>query len=182
MKLTKFTKKVVKERIKKWKDNVANSEFEKVLAAQLKDNLSSLYQVKHSQSYILQTINDKGMRKAFEETEVVILVGCGVYPYSLMDLYRRFPDKRYVGIEISHKRARLAKHVIDNTPAKGMIEVVNCDGKDYDYSYLKDEDMVFISCDVYQTDIFNNILKNSRAQVYTCAPYKSAYINGMFTS
>jgi biotin synthase-related radical SAM superfamily protein len=88
---------------------------------------------------------------------------------------------KYHGIEISEKRAKLARILVDETPAKDAIIIHCCAGEEFDYSFLGDEDMIFISVDVVENKIFEQIIKTSRAQIFSCAPYKSSYVNGIFT-
>ena len=96
-------------------------------------------------------------------------------------MHRRYPNINYHGIEISEKRAKLARIVVDKTPAKEALQIYCCDAAEFDYSFLADEDMIFISVDVVQNKIIKQIIKTSRAQFYSCAPYKSSYVNGIFT-
>jgi tRNA G46 methylase TrmB len=181
MKSSKYTQDILKKKIKKWKDTIANGEFKTVLDAQLQNNLAHLYRVKFDQSWIYKTILDNKDKYKLNDCKNIVLVGSGLYPYSLFDMHRRFPHIKYHGIEISEKRAKLAKIVTDETPAKNNLVIYCCAGEDFDYSFLSDEDMVFISVDVNQTKIIEQIIKTSRAQFYSCAPYKSSYVNGIFT-
>ena len=96
-------------------------------------------------------------------------------------MHRRFPNINYHGIEISEKRAKLAKIITAETPAKEGLKIHCCAGEEFDYSFMSDEDMIFISVDVNETKIYEQIIKTSRAQIYSCAPYKSSYVNGIFT-
>ena len=181
MKSSDFTNKLLKQKISNWKNSIANGEFTTVLEAQIQNDLSRLYKVKFDNSWIYKTILDKKIKNKLAECKNIVLVGCGLYPYSLFDMHRRFPEIKYHGIEISEKRAKLAKIITEETPAKNAIEIHCCAGEEFDYSFLGDEDMIFISVDVVENKIFEQIIKTSRAQIFSCAPYKSSYVNGIFT-
>lgn len=181
MKSSKFTEKILKNKITNWKENIANGEFKKVLDARIMNDLPSLYKVKFSQSWIYKTILDNKNKSKLKNCENIALIGCGLYPYSLFDMYRRFPNINYHGIEISQKRAKLAKIITRETPAKEKLKIYCCAGEDFDYSFMSDEDMVFISVDVNEKKVYEQIIKTSGAQIYSCAPYKSSYVNGIFT-
>ena len=181
MKSSKYTEDIIKKKIKNWKDAIADGEFKIVLQAQLDNDLKKLYNVKFNQSFIYKTILDNKIKSKLNSCKNLVLVGCGLYPYSLFDMHRRFPDIKYHGIEISEKRVKLAQLITNETPAKNSLTIHQCDAADFDYSFLRDEDMIFISVDVNENKIYEQIIKTSRAQIYSCAPYKSSYINGIFT-
>lgn len=181
MKSSQYTKDLLKKQIKNWKNTIANGEFQTVLNAQLKGCLDRLYKVEFSNSWIYKTILDKKIKKNLEVCNNIVLVGCGLYPYSLFDMHRRYPMIKYHGIEISEKRAKLAEIITKETPAVNDLKIHCCSGEDFDYSFLTDEDMIFISVDVNESKIYEQIIKTSRAQIYSCAPYKSSYVNGIFT-
>jgi|TARA_E500000318_G_scaffold32954_1_gene32603 tRNA G46 methylase TrmB len=181
MKSSEYTKELVKKRIKNWKDTIANGEFLQVLNAQRNDKMGSLYKVLFDRSWIYKTILDNKVKNKLDTCNNIVLVGCGLYPYSLFDMHQRFPHIKYYGIEISKKRANLAQIVVDETPAKDNITICCSSGENFDYSFLGDEDMIFISVDVVQDKIIDKIVKTSGAQIYSCAPYKSSYVNGIIT-
>lgn len=181
MKSSQFTKDLIKKHLRNWKNTIANGEFHTVLNAQLSGSLDRLYKVPFEQSWIYKTILDNKVKSKLEVCSSLVLVGCGLYPYSLFDMHRRYPHIKYYGIEISEKRAKLAEIVTHETPAKDNMTIHCCAGEDFDYSFLEDEDMVFISVDVAQNKIIDKIVKTSGAQIYSCAPYKSSYINGIIT-
>lgn len=181
MKSSEFTESLLKKKISNWKKSIANGEFQVVLGAQVRNDLSSLYNVKFNQSWIYKTILDKKIKSKVNACKNIILVGCGLYPYSLYDMHRRYPSIKFHGIEISEKRSKLAKIITKETPAKDSITIHCSAGEDFDYSFLTDEDMVFISVDVNENKIVEQVIKTSGAQIYSCAPYKSSYVNGIFT-
>jgi len=181
MRSSKYTKELIKKSIKNWKDTISNGEFQTVLHAKRQNKLDKLYIVKKEHSWIYTTILDNNLKNKLNECNNIVLVGCGLYPYSLFDMHRRYPNIKYHGIEISEKRIKLAQLITDETPAKDSLILYCSAGEKFDYSFLTDEDMVFISVDVVQNKIIEQIVKTSRAQFYSCAPYKSSYVNGIFT-
>lgn len=181
MKSSQYTKDLIKKQIGNWKNTIANGEFQTVLNAQLKGKVEKLYTVEYSNSWIYKTILDNKIKKKLDTCKNIVLVGCGLYPYSLFDMHRRFSDINYHGIERSEKRAKLAKIVTAETPARDNLKIYCCAGEDFDYSFMSDEDMIFISVDVNENKIYEQIIKTSGAQIYSCAPYKSSYVNGIFT-
>jgi tRNA G46 methylase TrmB len=181
MKSSEYTKQLLKKTIKNWKHSIANGEFLLVVDAKRKEKLDKLYKVPFDQSWVYKTILDNKIKNKLKTCNNIVLIGCGLYPYSLFDMHRRYPHIKYHGIEISEKRAELARLVTKETPAKDNLTIHCCAGEDFDYSFLSDEDMIFISVDVVQNKIIEQIIKTSRAQFYSCAPYKSSYVNGIFT-
>ena len=181
MKSSQYTKDLIKKQIGNWKNTIANGEFQTVLNAQLKGKVEKLYTVEYSNSWIYKTILDNKIKKKLDTCKNIVLVGCGLYPYSLFDMHRRFSDINYHGSERSEKRAKLAKIVTAETPARDNLKIYCCAGEDFDYSFMSDEDMIFISVDVNENKIYEQIIKTSGAQIYSCAPYKSSYVNGIFT-
>jgi len=181
MKSSQYTKDIIKKQIKNWKNTIANGEFQIVLNAQLSGCLDRLYKVEFKNSWIYKTVLDKKIKKKLDSCKNIVLVGCGLYPYSLFDMHKRYPDIKYHGIEISKKRANLAEIITYETPARDDLKIYCCAGEDFDYSFLSDEDMVFISVDINESKIYEQIIKTSGAQIYSCAPYKSSYVNGIFT-
>ena len=181
MKSFQYTKDLIKKQIGNWKNTIANGEFQTVLNAQLKGKVEKLYTVEYSNSWIYKTILDNKIKKKLDTCKNIVLVGCGLYPYSLFDMHRRFSDINYHGIERSEKRAKLAKIITAETPARDNLKIHCCAGEEFDYSFMSDEDMIFISVDVNESKIYEQIIKTSGAQIYSCAPYKSSYVNGIFT-
>jgi len=179
--LSKSTRKKLRKQIDNWKHSIAAGEFQIVLNAYLNNREENLYKVKFDQSWIYKTILDKKLKDKLEKCENIVYIGCGLYPYSLLDMFKRYPNIKYHGVEISEKRAILARLIVEETPAKGSITIYTSDGGKFDYSFLGDEDMAFISVDVAQSEVISQIVKTSGAQIFTCAPYKSSYLNGMFT-
>ena len=100
----------------------------------------------------------------------------------MFDLHRQYPHIKQVGLEIESNRALISRKLIDASPAKDMIKIITIDGIDFDYSWMTDEDFVFLSVDVNNNKkIYNKILKTSKAQPLVCAPYKDSWIRNLPT-
>lgn len=158
-----------------WKQDQIDSELIRIQKHFRRGDVENLYRfiyVRHS--WIYKTINDNKLRPKLELAEKILLVGSGMYPYSLMDMYKRFPDKKYYGLEISSSFCKLAKKILKNTPAK--INITCGDGFEFDYSNFNEDDMIFISCDVDSEKVINQITKTSRAQFWICAPYEKVWM------
>ena len=112
----------------------------------------------------------------FKDAENIVLVGSGMYPYSLIDMYKRFPEKKYHGIEISSSFNKLANKILDKTPAKNKLNLITADAFKYDYSQFSEDDMIFISCDVDTAKAINQITKTSEARFWICAPYEKVWM------
>jgi tRNA G46 methylase TrmB len=164
------------EKKQKWIKNVESQEMRRVIDFKNAGRLSDLYEIDKKESWILRTIDDKKIRYKLKESNYIIHVGSGMYPYSLMDMYKRFPHIKYIGLEIIPERAKVSQIVLNATPAKEGVEIKVEDGTKFDYSFLSDEDMVFIGSDVDTDAVFNQVLKTSGAQVYPCAPYKNIWL------
>ena len=109
-----------------------------------------------------------------------MLVGAGLYPYSMFDLHKQYPHIKQVGLEIDNKRAIIARKLTKESPAKDMIKIITIDGINFDYSWMAPEDFAFISVDVDGEQIFNKVLKTSKAQPLVCAPYKNTWLRNLF--
>ena len=91
-----------------WKQDQIDSELIRIQKHFRRGDVENLYRfiyVRHS--WIYKTINDNKLRPKLELAEKILLVGSGMYPYSLMDMYKRFPDKKYYGLEISSSFCKL---------------------------------------------------------------------------
>lgn len=171
-----------------WKDLIVRSELHKIknfneMAKELSngDNFKQVrseLMIEHTEanSWIYKTLAEKKKLSLFKKCNRLILVGCGMFPYSMIDIQRKFPQLKQVGIEIIKERALIAKELIEYGPFNGVIKIVNCDGKDFDFSRLDFDDLVFISCDVESKTIVEKIMQKSKAHVFICAPYEKKWL------
>ena len=170
MKSEKYTK-----ARKQWKQDQIDSELIRIKKHFKRGDVENLYRfiyVRHS--WIYKTILDQRLKPRLKVADKILLVGSGMYPYSLLDMYKRFPDKNYYGLEISKSFCNLSKKIINKTPAK--IEIIHVDAFEYDYSNFGIDDMIFISCDVESEKTIEQIVKTSSAQFWICAPYEKVWM------
>lgn len=165
-----------KEARNRWREQIAAVEIAKIKEWQKANNLTKAYTDAKRNQYIVQTLVDKKMRYKFLATEHVVLIGCGMYPYSLFDLHKQYPNIKSIGVEVDNNRALIAKKLVSCSPAKDKIKIVNEDGINYDYSWLGIDDLVFASVDVeIEKAILKKVIMTSKASPFLCAPYHSAW-------
>ena len=138
----------------------------------------ALYAYRHAEqnSWIYKTLLEKKKLPLFKKCSKLLLVGSGLYPYSLFDIHKKFKHIKMLGIEIEESRYSASKQLVEGGPARDKIKILKLDGIDFDYSRLEDDDLVFISCDVDSDDIYKKVLETSKAHVYICAPYNRQWM------
>ena len=137
-----------KEMREKWRTQLANAEIQQINHWRKIKRLDLAYKSVDKNKYVVMTLRDKKMRYKFRTAKNIVLVGCGMYPYSLFDLHKQYPHIKSVGVEIDEKRCKIAQALITASPGKDSIKIVNCDGMDYDFTWLGIDDFVFVSVDV----------------------------------
>ena len=159
-----------------WRKSIAEAEIKRIQYLKGQNQLHRTYtQIKKNQ-YIVQTLIDKKLKYRLDTAKNVVLVGCGMHPYSLFDLHQQYPHIKSVGIEIVPERAQLAEILIKHSPAKDNIIVTNQNGLDYDYSWLDIDDLVFVSVDVeIEKKIQEKVIMTSKASSFLCAPYHTSW-------
>jgi predicted RNA methylase len=164
-----------------WRKSIAEVELQQLKDLITKKGFIGPYNAAKKNSWIVITLRDKKQRFRFNECETLILVGSGMYPYSMFDVHKQYPHIKQIGIEIDPKRAEISKKLISASPAKDSIHIETCDGVDYDYSNLKDSDLVFISADVEYKEIMNKIIQTSKAHINICAPQDTYWLKGVIS-
>tara|TARA_Y100001963_G_scaffold65907_1_gene91817 strand:- start:23186 stop:23752 length:567 start_codon:yes stop_codon:yes gene_type:complete len=180
MSLKKFTIDTVDKEKNRWIKLVVENEMR--LVRLYLENKESCYDKAERNAWIVKTLVDKKQRYRFKECKNVVMVGSGIYPYSMFDLHKQYPHINQVGLEIEENRAMLSRRLISSSPAKNSINIITCDAINYDYSWLESEDFVFISVDVEGDKIFSKVLKTSKAQPLVCAPYKYTWLANLIKS
>ena len=163
---------------KGWKELILLNEL-KFLQRFSQSGLGDAYLEAEDNAWIVKTLVDKKQKYKFKTCKSIVLVGCGLYPYSMYDLHKQFPHIKQVGLEIDSKRAAIARKLTKESPAKNTIKIISIDAINFDYSWMAQEDFVFISVDVDGEEIFNKVLKTSKAQPLVCAPYKNSWIKNL---
>lgn len=159
-----------------WREQIALLEIQQISYWKSINNLELAYKNADKNKYVVMTLRDKKMRYKFKTANNVILIGSGMYPYSLFDLHKQYPHIKSVGIEIDKKRALISRVLVEKSPAKDMITIENCDGLEYNYSWLGHDDLVFVSVDVeIEKKIQEKVILESKASPFLCAPYHTAW-------
>jgi hypothetical protein len=97
----------------------------------------------------------------------------------MFDIHKKHKHIKQVGLEIDKNRAAVSQKIVTHSPARNEITILNCDGAEYDYSYLGDNDLIFISCDVDAKNILKTVAKTSKAHFFICAPYKGSWVRSL---
>ena len=155
------------------KDNYINYQRTKGL-----EQRKSLYAYRYAEanSWIYKTLLEKKKLSLFSECNRLVMIGCGLYPYSMFDIFKKYKHITQIGLEINQTRYKVAKSLVSSSPAKNNIKIIHMDGNDFDYSKLSDEDLIFISCDVDSNSIVKKVLETSKAHVFICAPYHKEWM------
>jgi hypothetical protein len=141
----------------------------------LENDHSLFYSKVPRKNWILETIPNKQRRK-FRECTNLIMVGSGIYPYSMIDIYKRYPHIKQIGLDYDENCVKLSSYLIEKNNMN--MSIVNINGVDYDYSSLGHEDLVFFSIDVEDIDkIYSKVIETSKAQPYVCAPFRNPLLN-----
>ena len=177
----KFTMDDVDKEEARWKNMVAENEI-RLLKLYAKQDLGLAYKKAERNAWILRTLRDKKQLSKLDKDPTVILIGSGMYPYSMFDLHRRNPEIKQIGIEIDSSRAKISKKLIEASPAKNAIKIECMDALDYDYSDLTMDDLIFVSVDVDHNNIISKIIDTSAAQVMICAPYDKTWLKNLVNS
>ena len=69
------------------------------------------YEEAEDNAWILKTLVDIKKKYKFKTAKSIVLVGSGIYPYSMFDLHKQYPHINQVGLEIDRKRAILSKQI-----------------------------------------------------------------------
>jgi hypothetical protein len=159
-----------------WKELVAQNEITLLNHYVRTGKLHKPYELAEKNAWIIRTLRDKKQRYKFDKCKNVVMIGSGMYPYSMFDLHKQYPHINQVGLEIDKKRAIISQKLVEACPAKDSIKIITIDAMDYDYSWLGIDDLIFVSVDVEHKDIVQKALKTSKAQLYICAPYDKSWL------
>ena len=137
------------------------------------------YRKAETNAWIYKTLLDKKKTAMFKTCKKLALIGSGIYPYSMFDIHKKYKHIQQIGIEIDPSRAAIGRDLVVKSPAKNHIEIVTCDGCDYDYSDLGEDDLVFVSCDVDNKKVMNRIIETCKAHIFICAPYEKTWLRAL---
>ena len=164
-----------------WKQGLRETEF-KYVEWIIKNNKYELFINKQPRkNWIRETLKEEKRLSKFERCNTLVMVGSGIYPYSIVDTHKRYPNINIVGLDYDEKCVKISRHLIEKCKLNNFIDIIHINGIDYDYSNLTHEDLVFLSIDVLGIDeIYNKVLETSKAQPYVCAPGKHAWFKNTF--
>ena len=163
-----------------WKQGLKESEFKFVEWIIKNERYELFIQKEPRKNWIRETLTQQKCASKFKSCNTLIMVGSGMYPYSMIDLHKEFPNIKMIGLDYEEKCVKLSKFLIEKCGIKN-INIIEIDGKDYDYSTLEHEDLVFFSIDVEGIDeIFQKVIETSKAQPFICAPGKHAWFKNTF--
>ena len=176
MKSSRLTVKEFRHQQTTWKYLVAQNEISLLRVHKVHRFPERAYKKAEKNSWIVKTLMDKKERYKFKTCKNLVMIGSGIYPYSMFDVHKQYPHIKQIGLEIVPARAKLSKKLIDASPANNDIEILCMDAIDYDYSWLDMDDLIFISVDVDSKKIAEKIIETSKAHLYTCAPYENTWL------
>ena len=137
------------------------------------------YRKAETNAWIYKTLLDKKKTAMFKTCKKLALIGSGIYPYSMFDIHKKYKHIQQIGIEIDSSRAAIGRDLVVKSPAKNHIEIITCDGCDYNYSDLGEDDLVFVSCDVDNKKVMNRIIQTCKAHIFICAPYEKTWLRAL---
>ena len=175
----KFTMEDLEKAETTWKTVVAQNEITLLKAYKDQNELHLAYEKAERNAWIVKTLRDKKQRYKFETCNNLVMIGSGIYPYSMFDVHKQYPHIRQLGLEIVESRVKLSRKLVEASPAKDDMKILHVDAIDFDYSWMGMDDLIFISVDVEHEQITKKILETSKAQLYMCAPYEKTWIRSM---
>lgn len=178
----KFTLDSIAFEEKRWKEIVVQNEINLIKTYAQTGGLSLAYEMAEKNAWIVRTLRDKKQRYMFNNCNNLVMIGSGMYPYSMFDVHKQYPEIKQVGLEIDNNRAEISRRLIDASPAKDSIKIISTDAIDYDYSWLGHDDLVFVSVDVDHKEIVNKVLETSKAHINICAPYDKTWLVNLVRS
>lgn len=166
----------------KWKEIVVQNEVNLIKSYTLEGGLGLAYERAEKNAWIVRTLRDKKQRYMFPKCSNLVMIGSGMYPYSMFDVHKQYPHIKQIGLEIDSKRATISRKLIEASPAKDSINIITIDALDYDYSWLDHDDLVFVSVDVDHKQIIEKVLQTSKAHINICAPYDKTWLRNLIRS
>ena len=101
----KYTLKDVQKEEADWKDLILQNEVT-LLGHFSVLGLHYAYDEAEHNAWIVKTLVDKKQRYKFKNCNSIVLVGSGIYPYSMFDLHKQYPH-----LEYQHKFLNNTRHV-----------------------------------------------------------------------
>lgn len=178
----KFTLNDIITEEEKWKEIVVQNEINLIKSYASEGGLHLAYERAEKNAWIVRTLRDKKQRYMFPKCNNLVMIGSGMYPYSMFDVHKQYPHINQIGLEIDGKRATISRKLIEASPAKDSINIITIDALDYDYSWLDHDDLIFVSVDVDHKKIIEKVLQTSKAHINICAPYDKTWLRNLIRS
>ena len=87
------------------------------------------YRKAETNAWIYKTLLDKKKTGMFKACKKLVLIGSGIYPYSMFDIHKKYKHIQQIGIEIDTNRAAIGRDLVVKSPAKNHIEIITCDAQ-----------------------------------------------------
>jgi hypothetical protein len=166
-----------------WKEGLKKTEFSFVKEIIETNNYELLVSKSPRKNWIRETLLIEKQLSKFKSCSTLVMVGSGMYPYSVVDTYNRYQNLKIIGLDYDDRCVKISNHLLEKCNLQDYIKVIHINGIEYDYSSLSHEDLVFLSIDVVGIDeIYNKVVETSKAQPYVCAPGKHAWFKNTFGS
>ena len=100
-----------------WREQIALLEIQQISYWKSINNLELAYKNADKNKYVVMTLRDKKMRYKFKTANNVILIGSGMYPYSLFDLHKHSKKSRFSspGNPKTYSTPSSSRHLINNS-------------------------------------------------------------------
>tara|TARA_B100000424_G_C22945714_1_gene503406 strand:+ start:14072 stop:14653 length:582 start_codon:yes stop_codon:yes gene_type:complete len=178
LKFSSNTIKKLKDEKINWQKGIENNEWTWIQYFKEQNDFSLGFELCEKDAWIARTLKTKKKRYKFKECKTLILVGSGLYPYSLFDIHKQYPYINLIGLDYDERCVKIGNLLIKAANVENKITILHMDGNDFDYSKLEHEDLVFLSVDIEtRAEIYNKVLKTSKADVYVCEPHNKWLIN-----
>ena len=126
-----------------------------------------------SDGVIYYTLKHKKRLRLINSCQKLIYVGCGYYPFSLFDIYKKYKHIEMIGLERDIKAFNTCSTLVKHSPTKDRITIHNSDGKKFDYSILNENDLILIAPEIEMEGLPNQIISTTTAKFYKCGNFYS---------
>ena len=178
LKFSSNTIKKLKEEKINWQKGIENNEWIWLKYFKEQKDFSLGFKLCEKNAWIARTLAVRKKRYKFRECKTLILVGSGIYPYSLFDIYKQYPNINLIGLDYDKRCVKISNLLIKAANIEDRIKIFCMDGCNFNYSKLEHEDLVFLSVDIEsRAEIYNKVIKTSKASVYVCEPHNKWLVN-----
>lgn len=170
----------IKKLENQWKQDLKKTEFH-YISSIIKNNQFNYYlNTPPRRNWIKETLSNAKQTRKLENCSTLVMVGSGINPYSLIDLHKDYPNIKMIGIDWDLNCVLISSFLLEKCSIHD-IKIIHMNGINYDYSYLENEDLVFLSIDIESiNEIYTKIIQTSRAQPFICAPGKYKWLKNNY--